>query len=112
MQYDAILDSVATSSSNLEYRRDQDRLVQLNYPYASPEYIQGYTLPSYYSRRNQYKNGINGGRGDWQVGRLPSRWSIVGAYYFDTNSRQTCRPRCSAFAVQLLLLCDPRRIRT
>ncbi|EIK5540745.1 LPS assembly protein LptD [Salmonella enterica] len=84
VQYDTRLDSVATSSSSLEYRRDQDRLVQLNYRYASPEYIQA-TLPSYYSTAEQYKNGIN------QVGAVASwpiadRWSIVGAYYFDTNS--------------------------
>ncbi|HCD7253033.1 TPA: LPS assembly protein LptD [Citrobacter farmeri] len=83
VQYDTRLDSVATSSSSIEYRRDEDRLVQLNYRYASPEYIQA-TLPSYYSTAEQYKNGIN------QVGTVASwpiadRWSIVGAYYFDTN---------------------------
>ncbi|MBN6044403.1 LPS assembly protein LptD [Citrobacter sp. ku-bf4] len=83
VQYDTRLDSVATSSSSIEYRRDEDRLVQLNYRYASPEYIQA-TLPSYYSTAEQYKNGIN------QVGAVASwpiadRWSIVGAYYYDTN---------------------------
>ena len=83
IQYDTRLDSVATSSSSLEYRRDEDRLVQLNYRYASPEYIQA-TLPSYYSTAEQYKNGIS------QIGTVASwpiadRWSIVGAYYFDTN---------------------------
>ncbi|MHA6634846.1 LPS assembly protein LptD [Citrobacter farmeri] len=83
IQYDTRLDSVATSSSSIEYRRDEDRLVQLNYRYASPEYIQA-TLPSYYSTAEQYKNGIN------QVGTVASwpiadRWSIVGAYYYDTN---------------------------
>lgn len=83
IQYDTRLDSVATSSSSIEYRRDEDRLVQLNYRYASPEYIQA-TLPSYYSTAEQYKNGIS------QVGAVASwpiadRWSIVGAYYYDTN---------------------------
>ncbi|EGT4255852.1 LPS assembly protein LptD [Citrobacter amalonaticus] len=83
IQYDTRLDSVATSSSSIEYRRDEDRLVQLNYRYASPEYIQA-TLPSYYSTAEQYKNGIS------QIGTVASwpiadRWSIVGAYYFDTN---------------------------
>ena len=58
-------------------------MLQLNYRYASPEYIQA-TLPSYYSTADQYKNGIS------QVGAVASfpiaeRWSIVGAYYFDTN---------------------------
>ena len=44
IQYDTRLDNVATSNSSIEYRRDEDRLVQLNYRYASPEYIQA-TLP-------------------------------------------------------------------
>ncbi|EGT0619779.1 LPS assembly protein LptD [Citrobacter braakii] len=83
IQYDTRLDSVATSSSSIEYRRDENRMLQLNYRYASSEYIQA-TLPSYYSTAEQYKNGIS------QVGAVTSfpiadRWSIVGAYYFDTN---------------------------
>ncbi|MFS9418300.1 LPS assembly protein LptD [Citrobacter meridianamericanus] len=83
IQYDTRLDSVATSSSSIEYRRDENRILQLNYRYASSEYIQA-TLPSYYSTAEQYKNGIS------QVGAVASfpiadRWSIVGAYYFDTN---------------------------
>ncbi|MGV4014437.1 LPS assembly protein LptD [Citrobacter freundii] len=83
IQYDTRLDSVATSSSSIEYRRDENRMLQLNYRYASSEYIQA-TLPSYYSTAQQYKNGIS------QVGAVASlpiadRWSIVGAYYFDTN---------------------------
>jgi LPS-assembly protein len=83
IQYDTRLDSVATSSSSIEYRRNENRMLQLNYRYASSEYIQA-TLPSYYSTAEQYKNGIS------QVGAVASfpiadRWSIVGAYYFDTN---------------------------
>ena len=83
IQYDTRLDSIANSSSSIEYRRDENRMPQLNYRYASPEYIQA-TLPSYYSTADQYKNGIS------QVGAVASfpiaeRWSIVGAYYFDTN---------------------------
>ncbi|MFL3495072.1 LPS assembly protein LptD [Citrobacter portucalensis] len=83
IQYDTRLDSIANSSSSIEYRRDENRMLQLNYRYASPEYIQA-TLPSYYSTADQYKNGIS------QVGAVASfpiaeRWSIVGAYYFDTN---------------------------
>ncbi|MGY9522843.1 LPS assembly protein LptD [Citrobacter freundii] len=83
IQYDTRLDSVATSSSSIEYRRDENRMLQLNYRYASSEYIQA-TLPSDYSTAEQYKNGIS------QVGAVASfpiadRWSIVGAYYFDTN---------------------------
>ncbi|HAT8037085.1 TPA: LPS-assembly protein LptD [Citrobacter rodentium] len=83
IQYDTRLDSVATSSSSIEYRRDEDRMLQLNYRYASPEYIQA-TLPSYYSTAEQYRNGISqiGSVASWPIA---DRWSIVGAYYYDTN---------------------------
>lgn len=85
VQYDARLANVATGNGVLEYRRDDDRVVQLNYRYASPEYIQA-TLPSY-STAEQYKDGIN------QVGMTASwpivdRWSVVGAYYYDTNANE------------------------
>lgn len=85
VQYDARLANVATGNGVIEYRRDDDRVVQLNYRYASPEYIQA-TLPSY-STAEQYKDGIN------QVGMTASwpivdRWSVVGAYYYDTNSNE------------------------
>ena len=36
IQYDTRLDSIATSSSSIEYRRDENRMLQLNYRYASP----------------------------------------------------------------------------
>ncbi len=85
VQYDARLANVATGNGVIEYRRDDDRVVQLNYRYASPEYIQA-TLPSY-STAEQYKDGIN------QVGMTASwpivdRWSVVGAYYYDTNANE------------------------
>ena len=83
IQYDTRLDSVATSSSSIEYRRDENRMLQLNYRYASPEYIKA-AVPSRDVTNAQYENGIS------QVGAVASfpiaeRWSIVGAYYFDTN---------------------------
>ncbi|MBF0033863.1 LPS assembly protein LptD [Citrobacter freundii] len=83
IQYDTRLDSIATSSSSIEYRRDENRMLQLNYRYASPEYIQA-AVPSRDVTNAQYENGIS------QVGAVASfpiadRWSIVGAYYFDTN---------------------------
>lgn len=83
VQYDTRLDSIATSNSSIEYRRDENRMLQLNYRYASPEYIQA-AVPSRDVTKPQYENGIS------QVGAVASfpiadRWSIVGAYYFDTN---------------------------
>ncbi|MGP3590410.1 LPS assembly protein LptD [Vagococcus sp. WN89Y] len=85
VQYDTRLNNIANSSSSLEYRRDEDRLVQLNYRYASPQYIQA-TLPNF-ATSERYKEGIS------QVGTVASwpiadRWSVVGAYYFDTNTRK------------------------
>ena len=82
LQYDTRLDNVATSSAAIEYRRDEDRMVQLSYRYASPEYIQA--TPPNFSNADQYKEGISqvGGTASWPIA---DRWSIVGAYYFDTN---------------------------
>ena len=82
VQYDTRLNNVSTSSTSLEYRRDEDRLVQLTYRYASPEYIQA-TLPNFTAE--QYKEGISqvGGSASWPIA---DRWSVVGAYYFDTNT--------------------------
>ncbi|ABP59290.1 MULTISPECIES: LPS assembly protein LptD [Enterobacteriaceae] len=82
VQYDTRLNNVSTSSTALEYRRDEDRMVQLTYRYASPEYIQA-TLPNYTAE--QYKEGISqvGGSASWPIA---DRWSVVGAYYFDTNT--------------------------
>ncbi|WP_368525941.1 LPS assembly protein LptD [Enterobacter asburiae] len=85
VQYDTRLDNVANSSAAIEYRRDEDRMVQLTYRYASPEYIQA-TLPSY-AGSEPYKDGISqvGGAASWPIA---DRWSIVGAYYFDTNANK------------------------
>ncbi|ROU15944.1 LPS assembly protein LptD [Kluyvera ascorbata] len=86
IQYDTRLNNVSTSSSAIEWRRDEERLVQLTYRYASPEYIQA-TLPSY-STSEQYKNGISqvGATASWPI---VDRWSVVGAYYFDTNTHSS-----------------------
>uniref|UniRef100_A0A8H9YNY3 LPS-assembly protein LptD n=1 Tax=Pseudomonas tritici TaxID=2745518 RepID=A0A8H9YNY3_9PSED len=91
VQYDTRLNNVSTSSTSLEYRRDEDRMVQLTYRYASPEYIQA-TLPKNndknsinYWKLPQYAEGISqiGGSASWPIA---DRWSVVGAYYFDTNT--------------------------
>ena len=88
VQYDTRLNNVSTGSGTIEYRRDEDRLVQLSYRYASPEYIRA-TLPrdSRDTTWNaaQYKEGISqvGGTASWPIA---DRWSIVGAYYFDTHT--------------------------
>lgn len=91
VQYDTRLDNVANSSAAIEYRRDEDRMIQVSYRYASPEYIQA-TLPKSndqssinYWKLPQYSDGISqiGAAASWPIA---DRWSIVGAYYFDTNT--------------------------
>ncbi|WP_312584518.1 LPS assembly protein LptD, partial [Atlantibacter sp.] len=104
VQYDTRLDNVATGSSAIEYRRDADRLLQLNYRYASPEYIQA-TLPSF-SSADQYKDGISqvGVTASWPI---VDRWSVVGAYYYDTNAQ---KPADQMFAVQYSSCCYAIRV--
>ncbi len=93
VQYDTRLDNVANSSAAIEYRRDEDRMIQVSYRYASPEYIQA-TLPKSndqnsinYWKSPQYSDGISqvGAAASWPIA---DRWSIVGAYYFDTNTNK------------------------
>ncbi len=104
LQYDARLDNVATGNGVIEYRRDVDRMVQLNYRYASPEYIQA-TLPSF-ATASQYKKGISqvGMTASWPV---VDRWSVVGAYYYDTNAQQVAD---SLLAVQYSSCCYAIRV--
>lgn len=85
VQYDTRLDNVANGNATLEYRRDEDRVLQLNYRYASEEYIQA-TLPNY-AYAPQTKDGISqvGGVASWPI---VDRWSVVGAYYFDTKQNK------------------------
>ncbi|QWA10153.1 LPS assembly protein LptD [Sodalis ligni] len=84
VQYDTRLDSVALGDAVLEYRRDENRMIQLNYRYASPEYIEA-TLPQVTSPG--YQQGISqiGAIGSWPIA---DRWSVVGAYYYDTKASQ------------------------
>lgn len=85
VQYDTRLDSVALGDAVLEYRQDSERMVQLNYRYASPEYIQA-TLPQVTSPG--YQDGISqvGVTASWPIA---DRWAVVGAYYYDTRAQQS-----------------------
>lgn len=84
VQYDTRLDNVALGDAVLEYRRDQDRIIQLNYRYAGPEYIQA-MLPEI--THPGYQQGISqvGVIGSWP---LVNRWSLVAGYYYDTKASQ------------------------
>lgn len=83
-QYDTRLDALALGDAVLEYRADSERMVQLSYRYASPEYIQA-TLPQL--TNPGYQQGISqlGGIASWPIA---DRWAIVGAYYYDIKAQQ------------------------
>ncbi|EKS7200177.1 LPS assembly protein LptD [Enterobacter ludwigii] len=112
VQYDTRLDNVANSSAAIEYRRDEDRMIQVSYRYASPEYIQA-TLPKSndqnsinYWKLPQYSDGISqvGAAASWPIA---DRWSIVGAYYFDTN---TSKPADQMVGLQYNSCCYALRV--
>ena len=86
MQYDTRLDDFTTGNGAIEYRRDEDRIVQLKYRYASSQYIKT-TLTSYSTAQN-YRDGISqvGMTASWPIA---DRWSVVGAYYYDTKMSKT-----------------------
>ncbi|VTP15673.1 LPS-assembly protein LptD precursor [Phytobacter ursingii] len=104
VQYDTRLNNIANSSASVEYRRDEDRMVQLSYRYASPEYIQA-TLPNF-ATVEQYKDGISqvGAAASWPI---VDRWSVVGAYYYDTN---TSKPADQMLGLQYNSCCYAIRV--
>ena len=84
LQYDTRLDNVSQGNAVLEWRRDADRMVQLNYRYTSEEYIQQ-TLTQYTNQL--YQKGISqvGATASWPIA---DAWSVVGAWYYDTKANQ------------------------
>ena len=84
LQYDTRLDALAIGDAVLEYRSDAERMVQLSYRYASPEYIQA-TLPGV--TNPGYQQGISqaGIIASWPIA---DRWAVVAAYYYDTKAKQ------------------------
>ncbi|MGA7510277.1 MAG: LPS assembly protein LptD [Erwinia billingiae] len=84
LQYDTRLDNVSQGNAVLEYRRDADRMVQLNYRYTSPEYI-AQTLSTV--TNPGYQDGISqvGATASWPIA---DAWSVVGAWYYDTKAKQ------------------------
>ncbi|MGP4123616.1 MAG: LPS assembly protein LptD [Sodalis sp. (in: enterobacteria)] len=98
LQYDSRLNSVALGDVILECRRDENRILQLNYRYVSPQYIA--QMLSDISHPG-YQQGISqvGITGSWP---LVNRWSLVGAYYYDT---QASRPTEQLLCLQYNTCC-------
>lgn len=84
LQYISGLHSVALGDIVLEYRRDDHSIFQMNYRYASQKYIE--QILSVISHSG-YQNGISqvGVTGSWP---LADRWSLVGAYYYNTKANK------------------------
>ncbi|NIG62082.1 MAG: LPS assembly protein LptD [Serratia symbiotica] len=85
LQYDTRLNSVSLGNGVLEYRQNPESVVQLNYRYATPEYIQTALntdqIPAYQHIISQL-----GVTGSWPIA---DRWAVVGAYYYNTSTRQS-----------------------
>ncbi|KYP95769.1 LPS biosynthesis protein, partial [Sodalis-like endosymbiont of Proechinophthirus fluctus] len=84
LQYDSRLNSVSLGDAVLEYRRDENHILQLNYRYASSQYIEQMLSDIVHPG---YQQGISqvGVTGSWP---LIDRWSLVGTYYYDTKANQ------------------------
>ena len=77
-QYDPQLGQVSLANTGIEYNPTKNNVVQLNYRYASKEYInQNLT-----SNANRYNQDINqlGLQLGWE---LTDNWAVVGRYYQD-----------------------------
>ncbi|MXP66836.1 LPS assembly protein LptD [Pantoea sp. Nvir] len=89
LQYDSRFENISHGNAVLEYRRDPDRILQLNYRYGNPEYMSTLLNDSLLTNNPIYEKGISqvGGTASWPI---VDNWSMVGAYYYDTrNSKLT-----------------------
>ncbi|MCK3658073.1 LPS assembly protein LptD [Pasteurellaceae bacterium Pebbles2] len=77
-QYDTRLNATSLMNTTLEYNPERNNLVQLNYRYASQEYIDQNLV----SRANLYGQDIKqlGATVAWELG---DQWAVVGRYYHD-----------------------------
>lgn len=83
-QFDRRINSIALADVLLEYRESPEQLLQLNYRYASKEYISALDL----NINTPYKKNISqmGMIGSWPI---TNRFVVLGAYYYDLNQKQS-----------------------
>lgn len=105
LQYDTRLDDIAQGNGSVEYRRDDNRLIQLNYRYSSPAYVSA-ALNRNVATSPIYKNGISqvGINAAWP---LADAWSLVGSYYYDTRNN---KPADQLLGVQYSSCCYAVRL--
>ncbi|MGL5007508.1 MAG: LPS assembly protein LptD [Plesiomonas sp.] len=82
VQYNPQGKQVAVANTALEYRKDSERLVQLNYRYASQDYINN-ALPNKNYDHNISQLGLVSA---WPI---TDKFSVVGQYYYDTGLKQS-----------------------
>ncbi|WP_408605379.1 LPS assembly protein LptD [Candidatus Doolittlea endobia] len=99
LQYESRLSSVALCNTVLEYKRDENHILQLNYRYASQSYITQMLFDI--KNRRSFQHGISqvGVIGSWS---FADRWSLIGAYHYDTKANQ---PRDQLVALQYNTCC-------
>lgn len=106
LQYDTRLDNIAQGNTSLEYRRDADRVVQLNYRYSSPEYVARALNDDRLLYNRIYQKGISqiGATASWPIA---DAWSVVGAYYYDMRNS---KPAEQLLGVQYSSCCYAIRV--
>lgn len=85
MQYDTRINEVSLANAIFEYRRAENKLIQLSYRYANKNYIDSLGLST---KSTPYEQNVSqiGGIGSWPI---TDTVSLVGAIYYDLNNGQT-----------------------
>ncbi|AFP84940.1 LPS assembly protein LptD [secondary endosymbiont of Ctenarytaina eucalypti] len=85
LQYNSRINSISHGDAVLQYRFDENNILQLNYRYTSPKYTDQILTNISHPK---YRKGLSQMRvtGSWP---LIHRWSLVGVYCYDTKSNQT-----------------------
>ncbi|AEW44305.1 LPS-assembly lipoprotein [Serratia symbiotica str. 'Cinara cedri'] len=85
VQYHAHLNKISLGNGMLKYNQDSERILQINYRYASPKYIQA-ALNTHQTPAYQHSIAQVGVIGSWPIAR---RWVAVGAYYYDAHTKES-----------------------
>ncbi|MFB6422167.1 MAG: LPS assembly protein LptD [Candidatus Malihini olakiniferum] len=92
LQYDTHREKISHGNAVVEYCQDSEKLVQLNYRYASREYIQKSVQKQNLLKTFAYQQDISqvGLTASWPIA---DNWSIISAYYYDTKANQIANQR-------------------
>ncbi|WP_392562851.1 LPS assembly protein LptD [Orbus sturtevantii] len=84
-QYDTRINEISLANAIFEYRRSENKMIQLSYRYANQNYIDSIGLSN---TKTPYREDISqlGIMSSWP---LTENVSAVGAVFYDTNNKQT-----------------------